>query len=116
MNNSAIEDITTVIFRRFPRKEGGAVIAIFPYEMADLEGNVQSYVHIGQHGGCSRWFTTFTKPANLEDADAQALKKELESEPYNYRFKVAKRVNHDRYMQEYWKMRKELSAVPEKVQ
>lgn len=80
--------------------------------MADLEGNVQSYMHIGQHSGCSRWFTTFTKPANLEDADVQDLKKELESEPYKYKykFKVAKRVNHDKYLKAYYATREELKS------
>lgn len=39
-----------VTFRKF---EDGEVIAIFPEEKWNLEGNLTSYIHTGQHGACS---------------------------------------------------------------
>jgi hypothetical protein len=45
------ESITPVIFRKW--KDSGDVIALFPEEVADLEGNISSYMHVGQHGAAS---------------------------------------------------------------
>ena len=39
-----------VIFRKFPE---GDVIALFPDIAADHKGNIQSYMHYGQHGAAS---------------------------------------------------------------
>lgn len=53
MNNSAntekpeIEEPTVMIFRRFKKKEGGQVIALMPYVIADDAGNIESYMHVG---------------------------------------------------------------------
>lgn len=74
---------TTVVFRRF--KNGGDLIALFPYEKhhANL---CMSYQALGQHGGadyvgCIRG----SVPIALDDnsLDYAELKKELESLGYN---------------------------------
>jgi len=80
------DDLTPVIFRVW---KDGDVIAIFPTEPADDRGNVSCYMHLGQHGSTGRnvvWETRLAKPEEYAD-----LQKELESEPYNYRFHIIKR-------------------------
>lgn len=69
---------TRVIFRKWPKKKGGDVIALFP----GLAGTVgdpftcNSYQTIGQHGAASVFLTRETRKAKPEEyAD---LKKELE--------------------------------------
>ncbi len=42
--------MTRVLFRKF---DDGVVIALFPDIEADIKGNIQSYMHIGQHGAAS---------------------------------------------------------------
>lgn len=44
---------TIVIFRKFAPRHGGEVIALFPEIAADMSGNMQSYMHTGQHGAAS---------------------------------------------------------------
>jgi hypothetical protein len=44
---------TKVIFRKFAARHGGEVIALFPEIAADMSGNVESYMHTGQHGAAS---------------------------------------------------------------
>lgn len=66
-----------MVFKKF---EDGDVIALFPDEIADYDGNIMSYQHVGQHGAAS--------PAliqELEDASPEEyapLKKELEGLGY----------------------------------
>ncbi|KRR21689.1 hypothetical protein [Bradyrhizobium retamae] len=84
------EPLTAVLFRadkRGPHK--GEVTAVFPREIDN--GNLMGcYAHIGQHGSCSReWYAT-TRPAT--PAEYESLKRELESAPFGYRFKVYKRI------------------------
>ncbi len=41
-----------VLFRVWPKSEGGGVIALFPTIPEDRHGNlVSSFEHVGQHGG-----------------------------------------------------------------
>jgi hypothetical protein len=88
-------EYTTVIFRK---ESGGDILAVFPYLMADRDGNPSCYAHVGQHGGC-RWeyVTQRTKPAKpSEYAD---LKAELES--IGYRLDVKKRRSHKMWSRAY---------------
>ena len=81
-------DPVKVIFRKWPKKDGGDVIAIMP-ELVEGNNRYTSYQHIGQHGACDRSIMWRTKPATPEEyAD---LKRELESDPYDYRFKVIRK-------------------------
>ncbi len=42
---------TKVIFRKWPKSQGGGVIALFPQLPASYSGHMcESYEHIGQHG------------------------------------------------------------------
>lgn len=78
------EPETRVIFR----KDSHEVTAVFPDETD--RGLFGCYAHIGQHGSCSyEWYRT-TKPAT--ESEYAALKRELESAPYNYRLRVVRRM------------------------
>jgi hypothetical protein len=81
----AIQDAETVIFRKY--KEGD-VIAVMP-NMKEEGYKVNCYMHIGQHGACDRGILWTTKPAKPEEYKSLLL--ELESEPFNYRFKIRRR-------------------------
>lgn len=87
---------TVVIFRKWSKKEGGGILALFPYDQASY-GLCSSYEHIGQHGsadllGCIRR-TSLAKPEEYA-----SLKRELESKPYEYSLVVNKRVNWDKHI------------------
>lgn len=81
-----------VFFRKFPE---GDTIAIFPDEMADLNGNVMSYQKIGQHGACSPELLKELDIPSYEDA--LLLFKELEKCGYDNlkdcTFSIEKRVS-----------------------
>jgi hypothetical protein len=84
---------TQVIFRKW-RKNDESIIALFPCEPAT--GNpyeCDSFEHIGQHGAASLDVIYRTKPAKPEEY--AALKRELESAPYNYHLDVRQRVTSD---------------------
>jgi hypothetical protein len=78
------EAITPVIFRKW--KDSGDVIALFPASVADLEGSVDSYMHVGQHGAASlqkvKQATVPAKPTEYAE-----LKDELER-VVGYRLRV----------------------------
>lgn len=76
---------TKVVFRRWPKKEGGGVIALFPEEVCDFQGHVTSYEHIGQHGGADYpSVIRATRPTHPDtDPDAATLFKELQAIGYD---------------------------------
>ena len=93
---------TIVIFRRYPKKEGGEVIAIFPCVPATNNAYTCScYVHMGQHGACDPIHVIMnTKPGKLNDPDVKALKRELEHygpPDAHYHLDVRQRYSH-RYL------------------
>lgn len=94
------EDADWVIFRKYP---AGEVVALFP-GTGKSQGNYhmycQNYMHVGQHSA-ARYSKVMkdTKPASLDDPEVQALKKELESEPYNYKIIVLQRAPSWRYIE-----------------
>ena len=80
------EPKTKVVFRKWRKREGEGIIALFPEIPADLSGYLcQSYQHVGQHGAASydklvSVQNAPTVPATPEEyAD---LKEELESIGY----------------------------------
>lgn len=86
---------TKVIFRKWPKKEGGDVIALFPLEIADNSGVFcSSYERVGQHSGADcRGVINRTKPAKpSEYAD---LKVELER--IGYELEIIKRCPANAY-------------------
>lgn len=66
----------------------GEVLAIFP-DIIEVVYNghtyFSSYMHIGQHGECE---DTFLQNEAATPEQYAALKKELESEPFNYELAV----------------------------
>lgn len=69
---------TEVIFRLWK----GEIIALFPYSINDTNGNVESYMHVGQHGGADYFpMIRSSKPASKEEYID--LFNELESIGYN---------------------------------
>lgn len=81
------QEIVPVVFR----KDKGEIVAVFPDDGGDgSPDSMGCYAHVGQHSGCSRgWYRT-TKPA--APADYESLKRELESDPYEYHFRVLRRL------------------------
>jgi hypothetical protein len=88
--------ITEVQFRKF--KKGGEIIAVFPYQI-ESENCTGSYMHLGQHSGCS-WDinsnTTAAKPSEYKD-----LLQELIS--IGYDVKIVNRRKHYKYFKELYK-------------
>ena len=94
---------TDVIFRRWPDTDFNLIIALFPYEIDNIEkGFISSYEHLGQHSGADYdGIIRGTVPA--KENEYQALKSELESLGYN--LNIVKRRNYDRYLAEFKKIR-----------
>jgi hypothetical protein len=90
---------TDVLFRQY---KDGDIIALFPHN-ADRHGNVESYMHIGQHSmadyGGVQMCTTPAKENEYTD-----LKSELKSIGYNLR--IIKRRNYDKYLKALYEARK----------
>lgn len=87
-------DKTIVVFRKWPKSEGGGIIALFPYDLGTNESyTCSSYEHVGQHGAADVGIIYRTKPATPEEY--AALKHELESGPYNYVLGVRSRIPSD---------------------
>jgi len=81
---------TQVIFRKWPKSEGGDVLAIFYNNPGTNAYDCDCYEHIGQHGAASLDIIYRTKLAKPEEY--ASLKRELESAPYHYHLDVRKRV------------------------
>ena len=89
---------TQVIFRIW-RKE---VIALFPYEIADMKGNCLSYQHIGQHGAANYSAIVYeSRPAT--PAEYADLKAELEK--LGYQLEVIRKRNNQRFSDAYTRTR-----------
>lgn len=87
--NATKGEVTPVIFRIWPAKEGGDVIALFPTipgSTADVY-SCESYQQLGQHGkaDCEGVIRATRAATPREYA---SLKRELESAPYHYKLKV----------------------------
>lgn len=80
------EPLTKVIFRRFKKRDGNDLIALFPALAGDQSPHTcSSYQTIGQHGAASVGLVSITRKAKPEEyAD---LQKELER--IGYRLKIA---------------------------
>lgn len=60
--------IQKVVFRKWPKKEGGQVIALLCNTARDcLPGNVMSYMHTGQHSEASRNLGQWLRLASPEE-------------------------------------------------
>lgn len=84
------ETITPIIFRKWRGKDG-TIFALFPAECASCNGDTcSSFEHVGQHAAADYGFCIAQSTPATPDEYA-ALKRELESEPYNYRLQVCQR-------------------------
>jgi hypothetical protein len=88
-------EITEVIFRKF---KNGEIIALFPHEVWVTNGNVTSYMHVGQHGGAD-YTHVLSKTKLATPTEALPLYTELESIGYN--LMVIKKRNYDKYLKSY---------------
>jgi hypothetical protein len=96
--------VTEVVFRKFNKKNGGEVIALFPYILDSGYYN-QSYMRIGQHSGADYdHCISISSPAS--EAEYSDLKKELESIGYILK------VLHRRSRSKWLAARREQIALP----
>jgi hypothetical protein len=93
-HGNAESEVVPVIFRVWPKAEGGGVIALFPTIPGSARDrySVESYQHVGQHGAASMDIIHRTRPAT--PAEYASLKRELERAPYHYKLKVYQRATH----------------------
>jgi len=90
---------TEVIFRKEKDK---TIIALFPYLIHDMAGNVVCYAHLGQHGGASyNWAIKETKLA--KENEYRDLYNELTQIGYNLH--IVKKRNYTRYLNEFYKIK-----------
>ena len=84
---------TDVVFRKYSDK---SIIALFPHNVNDYYGNVESYQHIGQHSGADYGgILMCTKLASKEEYSD--LKKELEDIGYNLR--IIEKQNRNKFIE-----------------
>lgn len=85
---------TTVIFRK---EKDGEICAFFPYEIADLNGNISCYAHIGQHSAASVDYYHETKPCTT--AEYTDLMTELQS--IGYELTIRQKMSYNLYLKAY---------------
>jgi preprotein translocase subunit SecF len=100
---------TDVIFRKY--RVGGDIIALMPHDVVDFEGNVNSYMHVGQHGGAD-FVGVIAQTIPATEIDCSDLKKELES--IGYDVNVCKRINRDKYLASFKELRNSITNEVEK--
>ena len=100
---------TRIVLRRW--KDNRHVIAIMPDIKADYRGNVQSYMHIGQHGAASPGLQTddrlravMVKPGQPVDGSpvTEPMALLLELARIGYLPKVGRYVMRDTGVMEVW--------------
>jgi hypothetical protein len=81
------EDVTRVMFRRWPKSQGAGIIALFPDIPSDLAGRFcLSYEHVGQHGGADyQGVIGSTRPA--ASFEYEPLRQELVSIGYDLKIR-----------------------------
>ena len=94
------EDLKTVVVFK---KEGTEVCAMMPYEIADRQGNITSYAHVGQHSAASLKYVK--KLPNATPEEYEALKKELEAAGYT--FKLIRSISTTKWAKAYEAMLQE---------
>ena len=79
---------TQVMFRLWR----GDVIALFPYEIADMKGNCLSYQHVGQHGAAD-YQEIISESIPAIPAEYVGLQAELDNSGYH--LEIIKRRNRN---------------------
>lgn len=83
---------TEVIFRVWKAE----IIALFPYEISDFQGNCLSYMQVGQHGSAD-YLNVIKQSRPAKEEEFAELKKELVN--LGYKLKVIKRRNAERALE-----------------
>lgn len=85
MHTRTEADVTAVVFRKWPKRAGGDVVALMPYEDYDNTGShCTCYEHLGQHGGADyAGVIAGTKAASV--AEYTPLLRELKQIGYRVR-------------------------------
>jgi len=88
---------TKVIFRAWPKREGGSAIALFPREAATVgnPGHCLSYEQVGQHGGADLFALTHSLRLAAR-AEYRELAAELRR--IGYRLKISCRATRADYL------------------
>jgi len=100
---------TEVIFRKYKPSHNfgnkGVIVAVFPYDLYNQDGNVNCYEFCGQHGEANynHIINTMTTPASEEES--KELKKHLE-EHVGYKLRVMKKRNHNKFLEKLNSLRK----------
>lgn len=97
--------VTEVIFRKFSKKEGGQIIALFPYDTERNYGQCSSYMHIGQHSTADyQNVMQSTKPVRTSEfADLKAELENYGPAEANYNLKVISKISWKKYKEAYYK-------------
>ena len=91
----------SVIFRKF---NNGNIIALFPYEIETVEGNIMSYEHNGQHGIANYDHVVYKTKLATEDEYSDLLN-ELKEIYAHYKFKLLKKMNRKIYSNELLRLK-----------
>ena len=83
---------TKVVFRKF--KDNNDIIALFPEDVWDHEGNCASYMRVGQHGGADYRGLVYSGTVKATPKEYRALRQELEN--IGYDLKVIERYTRPR--------------------
>jgi hypothetical protein len=84
-------DATIVVFRKWrSRRDGYDIIALFP-DIPESGGMCLSFEHTGQHGAAD-YSSVISRTYPAEPFEYAALKRELESAPYEYVLDVRQRA------------------------
>jgi len=98
--------VTEVVFRKF---KDGEVIALFPYNVETYNGDIVSFMHVGQHG-CADYNHVVNKTKLIINPEEyKELKNELENIGYN--LKVIRKRNYDKFFKEYCILRKKYESL-----
>lgn len=81
------------------RKDKNGVFALFPHDVVNNQGHVNSYQHIGQHSSADYTHCIKTSKKATE-SEYNDLKKELESIGYN-NLKVVQKQNYNKWLESY---------------
>jgi len=84
--------VIEVIFRK---NDDGVIEAFFPYEIADNQGNITCYAHIGQHGGACLGYYKETHRAEYHEY--KDLLQELQSIYNDTTLRVIQKINYTKY-------------------
>jgi hypothetical protein len=86
-------DSTFVFYRKVIKPPmAGDVIAIFPFDVFDIRMNMASYMHVGQHSGCSIDFILNDTIATKSACDTHGC---MEEELNEYGYKKLDKIPYD---------------------